>query len=262
MYTNGTIADGEKIIDFFINKVFNQDCLEILQQLPSDSVDLILQDPPYNQTALDFEWDIFEKIDQFWEQWLRVVKDNGAIVMTATQPFTSKLVVSNLKAFKHEWIWVKNVAAGMMLAGKAPMKRHESILVFGKGRTKFNPQKILGSLTSQNHSKKGYKYKNNTSKLYNVEGGVEFVWSEYVNPHSVLPCNAVGNRDKEKVHPNQKPIALFEYIIKTYTDEGDVVFDGFAGSGTTAVACNNLNRRWILCETDQRYCEIIKGRLA
>jgi DNA modification methylase len=80
MYTNGTIADGEKIIDFFINKVFNQDCLEILQQLPSDSVDLILQDPPYNQTALDFEWDIFEKIDQFWEQWLRVVKDNGAIV--------------------------------------------------------------------------------------------------------------------------------------------------------------------------------------
>jgi site-specific DNA-methyltransferase (adenine-specific) len=239
-------------------KLFNGDCLAIMPTLPEKSVDMILADLPYGTTAC--KWDTIIPFEPLWEQYKRIIKDNGAIVLTASQPFTSALVMSNIKMFKYEWVWVKNTSTGMMNAGKAPMKRHENILVFGN-KLKFNPQKVLGSETSQNHSKKGYTYKNNSSKLYNVEGGVSFVWSAEVNPHSVLPCNSVGNRDKEKVHPTQKPVALFEYLIKTYTNEGDTVLDNVMGSGTTGVACKNLNRDFIGIELDKEYFEIAKARI-
>lgn len=150
-----------------------------------------------------------------------------------------------------------------MLAGKAPMKRHENVAVFGTGRgkTTFNPQKVLGSLVSQNHAKKGYSYTNKTSKLYNVEGGVPFVWSEFVNPHSVLPCDSVGNRDKEKVHPTQKPIALMEYLVKTYSNSGDTILDNCAGSGTTLLAAKELGRNFIGFETDEKYFKVACERI-
>lgn len=243
-----------------INKSYLGDCLDLMTQIDNNSIDMILTDLPYQLTAL--KWDIQIPLDKLWEQYNRIIKENAAIVLTASQPFTSLLVTSNLSMFKHEWIWVKNTSTGMMLVGKAPMKRHESILVFGKNTVKFNPQKVLGSLVSQNHSKKGYTYKNKSSKLYNVEGGVPFVWSEFVNPHSVLPCDSVGNRDKTKVHPTQKPIALFEYLIKTYTNENELVLDSCAGSGTTGVACKNLNRNFILIEKDQDCYQKMVERLA
>ena len=141
------------------------------------------------------------------------------------------------------------------------MKRHENILVFSQDAVLFNPQKVLGSETSQNHAKKGYGYKNKGSKLYNVEGGVPFVWSEYVNPHSVLPCNSVGNRDKSKVHPTQKPVALMEYLIRTYTIEGQRVLDNCMGSGTTGIACLHTGREFIGIELDETHFNTSCGRL-
>ncbi len=242
-----------------LNKLYNQDCLEGMRLIDDKSIDLILCDLPYGSSAL--KWDSIIPFDKLWEQYNRVIKDNAAIVLFGSQPFTSALVMSNPKNFKHEWVWVKNTSSGMMLAGKAPMKRHENILVFGNGRVKFNPQKLLGSEVSQNHSKKGYSYKNKTSKLYDVDGGVPFVWSEFINPHSVLPCNSVGNRDKEKVHPTQKPLALCEYLIKTYSDEGNLVLDNTVGSGTTLLAAKNLKRNFIGFENNEEYFNLATKRL-
>jgi site-specific DNA-methyltransferase (adenine-specific) len=238
--------------------LYKGDCLELFPSIPNKSVDMILCDLPYGSTSA--KWDIIIPLDTLWGHYKRIMKDKCAIVLTASQPFTSLLVMSNLEMFKHEWVWVKNTSTGMMLAGKAPMKRHESVLVFGNSVT-FNPQKVLGSEVSQNHSKKGYSYKNKSSKLYDVEGGVPFVWSEYVNPHSVLPCDSVGNRDKNKIHPTQKPLALFEYLIKTYTDEGNTVLDNCSGSGTSAVAADNLKRDWICMEKDADYYEKSLARI-
>lgn len=230
-----------------------------MEDIEEHSIDLILCDLPYGSTAC--KWDSIIPFAPLWEAYRRVCKPNAAIVLTASQPFTSALVMSNVNQFRHEWIWVKNTSSGMMLAGKAPMKRHESVLMFSREKTTFNPQKVLGLETSQNHSKKGYGYKNKASKLYNVDGGVPFVWSEFVNPHSVLPCDSVGNRDKDKVHPTQKPVALMEYLIKTYTNEGDLVLDNCMGSGTTCVAAKNLGRRYIGIEKDAGYYEIAVKRV-
>src|ERR1019366_7147217 len=231
-----------------LNNIYLGDCLEIMLTLADESIDMILCDLPYGTTSC--KWDSLISFDKLWTQYNRIIKQNGAIVLTASQPFTSSLVMSNIKMFRHEWVWIKNTSTGMMLAGKAPMKRHESVLVFSKKKTIFNPQMVLGSLTSQNHSKKNYTYKNKSSKLYDIDGGVPFIWNEYVNPHSVLPCDSVGNRDKQKTHPTQKPVALFEYMIKTYTDEGMVVLDNCIGSGTTAIACINTKRNFIGIEKD------------
>lgn len=230
------------------NIVIQGDCFKELAELPDASVDLVLTDPPYGKTAL--EWDVVPCLDKLWNLLLRVGKPHCPFVFTCVQPFTTDLINSARKLFRHDWVWVKNSPSGMMLAGKAPMRRHETVAVFCRTTTKFNPQKVTGSLTSQNHSKKGYSYRNGASKLYSVEGGVPFVWSAEVNPHSVLPCDVVGNRDKGKVHPTQKPVPLFEYLIKTYSDEGDLVLDPFAGSGTTAVACANTGRKFICVELD------------
>jgi len=242
-----------------INTITCEDCLTFLPKVPDQSVDMVLVDLPYGQTAA--KWDQRIPMNDLWEQYARVAKPNAAIVFTAIQPFTSLLVTSKLDWFRHEWVWVKNTSTGMMLAGKAPMRRHESILVFSKKPPKFNPQMVLGSQTSQNHAKKGYTYKNKSSKLYNVEGGVPFVWSEMVNPHSVLPCDSVGNRDKSKVHPTQKPVPLMEYLIRTYTDKGGIVLDHCCGSGSTGVACVRTGRRFIMCDSDEGYVGHAKRRV-
>ena len=234
-------------------------CLDAMRDIPDGSVDMVMADPPYGTTAC--KWDSVIPLEPMWEQLKRVTKKNGAIVMAASQPFTTTLIASNMKMFRHEWVWVKNTSSGMMLAGKAPMKRHESLVMFCDGRATFNPQKVLGSATSQNHAKKGYSYQNKPSKLYDVEGGVPFVWSKFVNPHSVLPCDSVGNRDKNRVHPTQKPVALMEYLIKTYTNEGETVLDFCMGSGTTGVAAKNLGRNFIGIELDPDYFKIAQERI-
>jgi len=242
------------------NSLVHADCLDAMKLIPDKSIDMILCDLPYKMTAL--KWDQIIPFEPLWEHYWRIIKPNRAIVLTASQPFTSKLVMSQLKYFKHEYVWVKNTSSGMMLAGKAPMKRHESVLVFSNGTAKFNEIKVLGSLTSQHHSKKkDYRYSSTDSKLYGVDGGVPLKWSEWVAPHSVLPCDGVGNRDKEKINPTQKPVALFEYLLKVYSDEGDLVLDNSSGSGTTALAADAMKRNWICIEKDDEQFIGSKNRL-
>ena len=242
-------------------KLYNADCLEILKTLPDKSVDLILQDPPYNTTACKWEWDIITKIDEFWAEWKRVIKDNGAIVMTASQPFTSKLVMSNLKMFKYEWVWEKNTGAGFIHAKNRPLKRHENIIVFSNGsmghksllgekRLIYNPQGLIKEIKIGKNGISGTTIgKRPSNKDNNV--------SEYKNyPTTILKIN-----NDTGLHPTQKPVALMEYLIKTYTNEGDTVFDGFMGSGTTGVACKNLGREFIGIELYEKYFKIAEERI-
>ena len=235
------------------------DCLEKMKDIPDGSIDFVLTDPPYGTTAC--KWDTIISFESMWKHLRRITKKNGAIALFGSQPFSSALIMSNPKMFKYEWIWVKNTQTGMMCAGKMPMKKHENILLFCDGTPTFNEEKVLGSFVSQNHSKKGYGYKNKTSSLYNVEGGVDFNWSEFVHANSVLLCNTVGNRDKTKCHPTQKPVDLMEYFIKTYSNDGESVLDFTMGSGTTGVACKNLNRNFIGIELDPTYFKIAEKRI-
>lgn len=235
------------------------DCLEILKTLEDKSIDLILQDPPYNTTACKWEWNIMTKIDEFWAEWKRVIKDNGAIVMTASQPFTSKLVMSNLKMFKYEWIWDKVTARGHLVAKKRPMAQHENIIVFYNNAPTYNPQMI-------DRPKDKIEYRKTTEyNRTNIMGGKKGnapqnkVYDKWYPKTIIIESNA-GSSVKS-IHPTQKPVALMEYLIKTYTNEGDTVFDGFMGSGTTGVACKDLNRNFIGCELDPEYFKIAEKRI-
>jgi len=232
-------------------ELHNRDCLEVLKELPDKSIDLLLQDPPYNITACKWEWDIFTKIDEFWNEWKRVIKDNGAIVFTASQPFTSKLVCSNLPMFKYEWIWVKESGTGFLNAKKYPLKNTENIIVFCKQVHQYNPVMRTGF--------KPYELKQGKTKSsnYGKQTGALTVSKGERYPLTAL----FFNRDKNKLHPTQKPVALMEYLIKTYTNEGEIVFDGFMGSGTTGVAAKNLGRDFIGCELDKKYFDIAQERI-
>lgn len=241
------------------NKVIQGDCLEVMKMIPDKSIDMVLCDLPYGTTAC--KWDTIIPFEPLWEQYKRVIKDNGAIVLTASQPFTSALVMSNIKMFKYEWVWEKNKPSGMATAKYMPMKIHENILVFGKTKTKFNPIKELTkSKSSLINARKGYTNKGNfISEINNIKA-TQNKWNEFVNPRSILKIDTEAHR-KGRLHPTQKPVALFEYLIKTYTNEGDLVLDNCAGSGTTGVACKNLGRNFILIEKEPEYIEVIKKRL-
>ena len=247
-------------IEEMLNKVICGDCLEVMKDIPDKSIDMILCDLPYGTTAC--KWDTIIPFEPLWEQYKRIIKDNGAIVLTASQPFTSALVMSNPDMFKYEIIWEKNKPSGIATANKMPMKNHENICVFYKSQPIFNAIKSeTKSISSLNNALKGYT--NQNKSLSNITGlkGVPVKWSKMINPRTVLRFNVVGNRDKNRVHPTQKPVALFEYLIKTYTNEGDIVLDNCAGSGTTGVACKNLNRNYILIEKEPEYIDIINKRL-
>ncbi|MBK7363055.1 MAG: site-specific DNA-methyltransferase [Micavibrio sp.] len=243
----------------FKNGVLYQgDCLEIMPTLAPHSVDMILCDLPYGTTAC--KWDSIIPFEPLWREYKRLIKPRGAIVLTASQPFTSALVMSNAKDFRHEWVWFKNVPTGMAQASRAPMKYHESVLVFCAGKiTTFNKRME----PREGKGKKCYAHahycgENNHVKMNKVK---LFYPVGEVNPSSVILFNSVPNR-RGKLHPTQKPVALFEYLIKTYTQPGAIVLDNCAGSGTTGEACNNTGRRFVLIEQEKNYCDIIKKRLA
>jgi site-specific DNA-methyltransferase (adenine-specific) len=231
-----------------IQKVILGDCLEVMKDIPDKSIDMVLCDLPYQITKC--EWDIIVPFEPLWEQYKRVTKDGAAIVLTASQPFTSMLVMSNLKMFKYSWVWKKNKPTGHLNAKRMPMKNYEDIVIFSNGCNKYFPQ---GCLPYNKTVRRGHNGKN-----YSTSGKENF--QEATNyPRLIIDfilCEAGG------LHPTQKPVALFEYLIKTYTNEGDVVLDNAAGSGTTGVACKNLNRQFILIEKEQKYYDIILKRLA
>ena len=228
------------------------DCLERMKEIPDGSVDLILTDPPYGTTAC--KWDSVIPLEPMWEQLKRIIKPNGVIVLTASQPFTSMLVMSNLGMFKYELIWEKDKPSDFAVAKFKTMKYHETVLIFTNGRATYNPQMVIGK---PNHSVgKGIRRKNNesganTATVSNKTDGLK-------HPKSVLKIN----RESKPIHPTQKPVALMEYLIKTYTNEKETVLDFTMGSGMTGVACKNLNRNFIGIEKDETYFKIAQDRIA
>ena len=236
-----------------IMKLIHGDCLEEMKNIPDGSVDMILTDPPYGTTAC--KWDSVIDLDLMWEQLKRIIKPNGAIVMTASQPFTTTLISSNMKMFKYEMIWDKNKGAQPQLANIQPMKSHENILIFGSGKILYNPQKIKGEPYTRNNKQK--------HKEHSLSKGLKPM--KQINKGERFPKTIhLFSRDfsaQSRVHPTQKPVALMEYLIKTYTNEGETVLDFTMGSGTTGVACKNLNRDFIGVELDKNYFDIAKDRL-
>ena len=238
-------------VDVIMNKVYLGDCLEIMPLIEDKSVDMILCDLPYGTTAC--KWDKIIPLEPLWKEYKRIIKDRGAIVLTASQPFTSILVMSNLEWFKYELIWIKTKASGHLDAKRKPMKKHENILVFcGNGFPLYYPQ---GLIDGEFKTGRNVNMENRVYGQYNNHG----VSTSGNYPKSIIEiANPSGSGH---LHPTQKPVALFEYLIKTYTSERDLVLDNCAGSGTTGVACQNLNRDYILIEKEPKYYEIILKRL-
>lgn len=238
----------------FINKVIQGDCLEVMKDIPDKSIDMILCDLPYGTTAC--KWDTIIPFEPLWKEYKRIIKDNGVIVLTASQPFTSALVMSNPDMFKYEWIWKKERPTNPLLCKKQPPKYHENILVFYSHQPIFNPTKVLRKEENKRNNKpRNYK---DATKIYTEKYG-DMVLSG--SNDLIYGSNILEIPMQRGLHPTQKPVALFEYLIKTYTNEGDLVLDNCAGSGTTGVACKNLNRNYILIEKEPEYIDIINKRL-
>ena len=234
-----------------INKIYQGDCLILMKEIPDKSVNLILCDLPYGVTARN-EWDVIIPFDILWGEYVRIIKDNGCIVLTAIQPFASVVVMSNLKLFKYEWIWEKTQGTGFLNAKKQPLRNHEQVLVFYKSQPTYNPQ--MWQSTPYTAKRLDKSYSTNYGKQTRVDT-INTDGKRY--PLTVQKFKY----DSNKVHPTQKPIELFEYIIKTYTNEGDLVLDNCIGSGTTALACLNLNRNFIGIELEQSYVDIANKRI-
>ncbi|WP_333662749.1 DNA-methyltransferase [Acinetobacter sp.] len=232
-------------------KLLHGDCLECMSEIESGTVDLILCDLPYGTTCC--KWDTVIPFDQLWQQYERVIKPNGAIVLFAAQPFAAVLATSNLKLFRYEWIWEKPAATGFFNAQFQPLRAHENILVFYKSKPIFNPQKTFG------HERKTAKRKDIGSEHYGKQVNIKAYDSTERYPRSVQIFSS--DKSKSNLHPTQKPVALCEYLIRTYTNAGDLVLDNCMGSGTTGVACINTKRRFIGIEREQKYFDIAKNRI-
>jgi len=231
------------------------DCLELMKDIPNGSIDMILCDLPYGTTAC--KWDTIIPFNKLWEQYERIVKPNGAIVLTASQPFTSLLVNSNIKLFKQEIIWLKTRPSNFMNAKKMFMNWHESIIIFYRQLPTFNRQMREGKLRKDNINK--VNRENSVFGKTGEKNGYKFNNNGLLNPKTVLEFS---NENAKSLHPTQKPVELMEYLIRTYTNEGDTVLDNCAGSGTTAIACLNTNRQFIVMEKERKYYDIILKRVA
>ena len=225
------------------------DCLEKLKEIPNNSIDLILCDLPYGTTQN--KWDSIIDLSLLWKQYERIIKKNGAVVLTAQCPFDKILGCSNLVLLKYEWIWEKSQGTGHSNAKKMPLKNHENILIYYKNLPTYNPQMSGEEIRKVKRS-------GNKSKTTNYGDFIEIPESNYKGRY---PLTIQKFKKENGLHPTQKPVALFEYLIKTYTNECDLVLDNCAGSGTTGVACQNLNRNCILMEKEEEYCNIIEKRL-
>ncbi len=230
-----------------MSKVILGDCLEVMKDIPNKSIDMILCDLPYGTTAC--KWDTIIPFESLWEQYKRIIKDNGAIVLTASQPFTSALVMSNVKDYKYNWVWNKKAFSNQMMAKFQPLRITEDVCVFNSKI--YQPQGLI---------KYGKTTKQGSKITDNIGGGTRK--TEYTQEFTNYPKNLLEfSKDRPSYHPTQKPVALFEYLIKTYTSVGDVVLDNTIGSGTTAVAAINTGRNFIGIEMDKGYCDIANKRI-
>lgn len=231
------------------------DCLELLPTLPDQSVDLVLADPPFGTTQC--RWDIIIPLDQMWSGLKRVIKPNGAIVLNSAQPFTTKLIASNYDMFKHCWYWNKVLPRGHLNAKKMPLRVIEELVIFYNKPPTYNPQKTVG------HKRKVantvYTKTGDGKQVYGAENRNTFYDSTERYPTGLLEISTTNQHGK--IHPTEKPLALMEYFVKTYTNEGDTVLDFCMGSGTTGLACRNLNRNFIGIEKDPAYFNVAKNRI-
>ncbi len=240
--------------------LYKNDCFNILPLIQDHSIDLILCDLPYNTTKA--KWDKSLDLDLLWSHYKRVIKTNGAILLFAQTPFDKILGCSNLEWLKYEWIWEKTQATGWLNAKKMPMKAHENILVFYNNPPTYNPQKTTGHKPIHSYTKRPEVQ--NKTELYGamnkvISGGGDT--DRYPRSVLVFPSDKQKTKLDGTIHPTQKPLALCEYLIKTYTNEGDMIFDNTAGSGTTGLAAKNLNRNYILIEKEEKWCDVIKKRI-
>ena len=232
------------------NIIYHDDCIEGMKTLPDNSVDMVLTDPPYGTTRN--KWDTVVDMDAFWKEIKRVTKKNSAILIFTQMPFTATAVMSNLKMFRYEWICEKHNPTGFLNAKRMPLKYHENVLVFYEKLPTYNPQMIQG----KQHSRGGT---GRQSKNYGSYADTKRIISNTYFPRDVLKVN--WQDSMRGLHPTQKPVSLCEYFIKTYSNKGDIILDPFIGSGTTAVAAINTERKYIGFEKDDKYFDIAQNRL-
>ena len=238
-------------------ELYYGDCLQIMQELKNNNIifDACITDPPYGTT--NCKWDLIIPLDEMWKKLLPVMKENAAILLHGSQPFSSALVMSNVKMFRHEWIWIKNRGSNFVNTIREPMKEHEQILFFSNGKWTYNKQMQERSENGKLRSKYKCNFITGSENYRKFCDRNNNILTELRVPSSYQKFNI-----ETGLHPTQKPVALLEYLIKTYTNEGDLILDFCAGSGTTGVACMNTNRRCVLIEKEEKYCEIIKNRLS
>ena len=239
-----------------LNKIYNEDCLEGMKRIPDKSVDMILCDLPYGTTAC--KWDTIIPFEPLWEQYGRVIKDNGAIVLTASQPFTSVLISSNLKGYKYNWVWEKSKASNFVQVKNQPLKNFEDVCVFTRDGKKadYYPQMTEGEPYKPRVGKK-------KTEVYNEIPNHTFRnGSKGPRYPKALQYFKTSESEGKVYHPTQKPVALFEYLIRTYTNENETILDNCMGSGTTAIACINTNRNYIGFELDETYYNLANERIA
>ena len=235
------------------------DCLELMKELPDNSVDMVCCDPPYGTTSI--KWDEVLDYDQMWEQYERIVKPKGVIVLFGSQPFSAQLICSKLKWFRYELIWNKNKCGSPGLAKYRPMKTHENVLIFYKdsGGT-YNPQMEVGEpYARKSKNPEGYVGRKNDHG-YGMKPRTEFENKGTRYPKSILNISRDFSA-QQQVHPTQKPVPLCEWLVRTYSNEGDTVLDNCMGSGSTGVACVNTNRRFIGMEMNDEYFDICQERI-
>lgn len=251
--------------DEFVNKIINGDCLQIMADIPSGIIDMILCDLPYNTTAI--EWDKLIPFKPLWEHYNRIIKPNGAILLFSSQPFTTDLINSNRQMFRYEIIWRKSMVTGFLNAKKMPLRVHENILVFYKKLPTYNPQKFKVERNDIGRTRKNGTFHPGKSQWNSY---FKSDW-RYKEDGSRFPLDVIffsnwngalfGNIKKAVQHPTQKPVDLFEYLIKTYTNAGDLVLDNCIGSGTTAIAARDTGRNFIGIELKREYCDLAENRL-
>ena len=234
------------------HKLILGDCLEELKKISDKSVDIVLTDPPYGTTQC--KWDSVIPFEPMWKELKRIIKDNSCIVLFGTEPFSSHLRISNLDWFKYDWIWNKVRPVGVHVCKYRPMSKNENISIFGKGKITFYPQMI-----DRKKLRKGSKEYGRTNIIGGKLGNKKIKIYTKKYPTTILEFSNASN--KGRIHPTQKPVALLEYLIKTYTKENDTVLDFTMGSGSTGVACKNLNRKFIGIEKNQNYFNIAKDRI-
>lgn len=250
-----------------LNKIYFEDCLTGMQQIDDKSIDMILCDLPYGTTACP--WDVIIPFDLLWNQYKRIIKNNGCIALFGSEPFSSFLRLSNIKWFKYDWIWKKTMSGGFVHAKNKPLKKHEIISIFSPGTTvhksqsknrmTYNPQMSIGE-PFKRFMKSGT---GGTILHSNSKSNIDFIGKELVNDGTRYPISVIefSNGNNHSVHHTQKPVDLCEYLIKTYTNENELVLDNCIGSGTTAEACMNTKRNFIGFENDPKYFEIANKRI-